>query len=279
VAILIKATFLVNRIYAADRRRIEALHQVEYANKLASIERLAVGLAHEINNPLAIINEKAGLALDLIETGVESPQGARRLPALLNDIRSAVSRCGVVTRRLLNFARDMEVGRQAVDLGTLVQGMVDFVAVEARRRGIEIRVQIPEKMPVLESDPSLLQQILLNLLNNSFAAMPGGGVLEIRAERQDPDLLAVQVADSGCGIGEEDLPRVFEPFFTTRSHTGGTGLGLSITRGLVLKLGGAISVQSQPGEGARFTVQLPLGKEGNLLPEGRRETEKGKEES
>jgi len=261
-AILGMATFLVHRIHAADQRRVTELHRVEYVNKLASIERLAAGMAHEINNPLAIINEKAGLIQDLLKMQDTGGENGRML-GLLESINASVNRCGTITQRLLNFARHIDVAMQSVDLGEVIQGMVDFVSREAQNQDIDIRVRIPEELPAIESDPSHLQQIFLNIFSNSFAAMcDGGGRLEITVEHEVPEGLTTVIKDNGCGIAEEDLKRVFEPFFTTKSQNGGTGLGLSITHGLVQKIGGRIDVQSRVGEGTRFAVFLPLRVEG-----------------
>ena len=256
-AILGMATFLVHRIHAADQRRIHELHRVEYANKLTSIERLAAGLAHEINNPLAVINQKAGLMRDLFKMQIHYAED-EKLVSMLDAIIAAVCRCGKITKRLLNFARHIDVTIVSVDLGELIQGMVDFIKKEAEQLGISIRVRIPENFPPIESDRSHLQQIFLNIVSNGFAAMEQGGRLEIVAAPQNQDTVSVTIKDSGCGIPEEDLPRVFEPFFTTKTQNGGTGLGLSITHGLVQKIGGRIRVQSQSGEGTCFTLTLPM---------------------
>jgi two-component system, NtrC family, sensor kinase len=256
-AVLAMATFLVHRIHVADQKRVNALHQVEYANKLTSIERLAAGIAHEINNPLAVINQKAGLMSDLIHIGEITSQD-ERLVGLLDTISVSVKRCGKITQRLLNFARQIDVSIQPVELGELIQGMVDFIANEAKNRGIDVEVIIPDDLPPIESDPSHLQQIFLNIINNGFAAMGQGGHLSIVLSTQNGSDIQVSFEDNGCGISRDDLKRVFEPFFTTKSQTGGTGLGLSITHGLVQKIGGRIRVESKTDRGTRFVLTLPV---------------------
>ncbi len=257
LAVLAMATFLVHKIHEADQKRISALHQVEYANKLTAIERLAAGLAHEINNPLAVINQKTGLIRDLVHMQ-KIASDDERMMGLLDTILLSVQRCGKITQRLLNFARQIDVAIQPVNLGEILQGMVDFVAREAEEQGIDIRVAIPDDLPVIESDPSHLQQIFLNIINNSFMAMGNGGRLDIVLNSPNGADLLVCVEDNGCGIPPEDLKRVFEPFFTTKSQNGGTGLGLSITHGLVQKIGGRIQVESSPGKGTLFTMTLPV---------------------
>ncbi len=257
VSILGVATYLVNRIHAADQRRVQALHQVEYANKLASIGRLASGVAHEINNPLAIINQKAGLIKDLFTLNREGT-GNEKLMGLVDDVLGSVRRCAAITRRLLDFARHMESSLEAVDIEAIIRQVLAFMEKEAERRCIAVSIAVQGKIPVFESDWGNLQQIFLNLINNAFAAMRDGGRLDITIERQGSTHVRVTVDDTGHGIPEADLKRVFEPFFSTRHGHGGTGLGLSVTYGMVTEMGGEITVTSQVDKGSRFTVTLPL---------------------
>lgn len=251
------ATYLVNNMYRVDQKRLEAFHQVEYANKMASLGRLAAGVAHEINNPLAIINEKAGLIQDIFTFGtryVDANKLSRQIEAILD----SVNRCGAITRRPLRFARHMDVNLEPIDLKEVVEEVLGFLGKEAEYRCIQLKVDVDESIPPLESDRGKLQQIFLNLFNNAFAAMKDGGRLEITAHREDRNHITVKVADNGCGIPENDLSRVFEPFFSTKQKDCGTGLGLSITYGLVKELGGVIEVESKVGEGTVFTITLPL---------------------
>lgn len=251
------ATYLVNRIHTSDQRRVHALHQVEYANKLASIGRLASGVAHEVNNPLAIINQKAGLIKDLLMMKGDR-NGNEKLIGLVEAVLASVRRCGTITRRLLDFSRHMEASVETVNIEAVIRQILAFLEKEAERRDIVISVTTQRKIPTFESDLGNLQQIFLNLINNAFAAMQNGGRLDIFIRRQEKDRIAVVVADTGHGISEADLKRVFEPFFSTREGHAGTGLGLSVTYGLVSEMGGTIAVESKPNQGTRFTVTLPL---------------------
>ncbi|MBW1891601.1 MAG: sensor histidine kinase [Deltaproteobacteria bacterium] len=256
LAILGTATYLVNRIHSADKKRVEALHQVEYTNKLASLGRLASGVAHEINNPLAIINQKAGLIKDLF-TMHGNYASDEKLMGLIKGVLSSVERAGSITRRLLNFARHMDTDIEHFDLGEMVRDVLSLLEKEAEFRSIEIVQNIPEKKVVIESDQGNLQQICLNLINNAFAAMEAGGRLDVTVENIDSERVTIVIADNGHGISHADLKRVFEPFFSTRSGHKGTGLGLSITYGLAQEIGGDIAVESKLGEGTRFIVTLP----------------------
>ncbi|MCP4690295.1 MAG: two-component sensor histidine kinase [Desulfobacterales bacterium] len=257
VAILGAATYLVNRIHTADQKRVEALHQVEYSNKLASLGRLASGVAHEVNNPLAIINQKAGLIKDLF-TYREEYAGDPKLMELVDSVLASVERCGSITRRLLNFARHMDSRIHPIDIEEVIREVLVFLEKEAERRKITVSVERSKGVPQFESDQGSLQQIFLNLFNNAFAALEDGGRLEIFIKREAGKKVSVIVADNGRGIPEEDLKRVFDPFFSTMDNGVGTGLGLSITYGLVKKVGGDIRVRSKMGKGTRFTITLPL---------------------
>ncbi len=257
LVILWISTYLVSRIHEADRKRVMTLHHVEYANKMASLGRLSAGVAHEINNPLAIINEKAGLIKDLF-TFKQSYAEDPKLLGLADSILYSVERCAKITKRLLNFARHVDVNPQPLEVGKVIHEVLGFLGKEAEFRSITVTVNEEPELPQIESDQGRLQEIFLNLINNSLAAMQDGGRLDIAAKRSDEGFIAVTVADSGCGIAEADLKKVFEPFFSTKTKSGGTGLGLSITYGLVQELGGDISVRSEEGKGTEFTISLPI---------------------
>jgi len=251
---------LIRRMREADERRTALYHHVEYSNKLASIGRLAAGVAHEINTRLAIINEKAGLVLDLVNVDPDLKH-KERLAAAVDSILQSVQRCKKVTHRLLGFARHMDVTNETIDLETLLKEVLGFLEKEAEYRGVTVKFTIDPEVPTITSDRGQLQQVFLNILNNAVAAVAQGGTIEIGIVSKGPGRVAVMVTDDGVGIPKKQLERIFEPFFTTKDGSG-TGLGLSITYGIVKKLGGEISVDSTLGEGTRFTVELPVSREG-----------------
>ena len=250
------ATYMVNKIYIADQTRARTLHRMEHTNRMASIGRLAAGVAHEINNPLAIINEKAGLISDLFTFREEYAHDER----LLSNIRSiieSVARCGRITKRLLSFARHIDMELAPIRFKDLAEEVVDFLRKEAEYRSITIDMDIPENLPEFVSDRGKLQQIFLNLVNNAFQAMNDGGHLGISARQDKDGDLVFAVSDDGCGIPEADQKRIFDPFFSTKKKAGGTGLGLSITFGLVQELGGSMALDSEVGKGTTFTITMP----------------------
>ena len=254
--ILGAATHLVNRIYEADMTRTSTLHKSEHVNKMASIGRLAAGVAHEINNPLAIISEKGGLLRDFLSMSETLPPKEKLIESV-DSILYAVERCGVITHRMLGFARHIEVRAETIDMNLFIKDVLGFLGKEAEYRNIAVNINVEDHMPMIQSDRGRLQQIFLNVINNAFAAVEDGGRIEISAKTKGSDKIAVTISDNGKGIPPENLRTVFEPFFSTKGDKG-TGLGLSITYGLVQKLGGQISVQSEVDKGTSFTITLPV---------------------
>ncbi len=256
IGILYISKYVITSVYLAEIRRREYLSQIERTDKLASIGRLAAGVAHEVNNPLAIINEKAGLLKDLFTFTSEYKEDPRVI-GIVDSIIEAVKRAGTITHRLLGFARQMDVRVGELDLEHVIREVLSFVKKEAEYKSINVIVNVDESLPHLVTDRGKLQQIFLNLVTNAIAAMDEGGELKIVAKSTGDGRVSVAVIDNGCGISEEHLKLIFEPFFSTKTHSGGTGLGLAITYGLVEDLGGTLEVQSKVGEGTTFIVNLP----------------------
>ena len=248
---------MISRIRESDLKRTSLLHQMEYTNKMAAIGRLASGVAHEINNPLAIINEKTGLSRDLLTLKDELPP-KERLLELFDSVLHSVQRCSRITHRLLGFAKHLDGEPEQLDLQQLLRNIFGFLEQEAAHRNLHVTFEFEQELPSVLSDAGLLQQVFLNILNNAFAAVGDGGQIRITGEQREDNGVAVSIRDNGSGICEEDQKHIFEPFFSTKGAAG-TGLGLSITYGIVNKLGGRIEVESAVGEGTKFTVILPTG--------------------
>ena len=251
------ATHLVNQLHEADQQRVDTLHQVEYASKMVSLGRLASGVAHEINNPLAIINEKAGHIKDiftLTETYAKDP----KLIDLVESVISTVQRCAKVTRDLLNFTRHLNLSIQSIDLKEIIDEVQSVLAKEAELRSITVGRSVAEDIPPFESDRGKLEQVFFNLFNSAIGAMNDGGHLEITAMRKNEDYISVAFTDNGRGIPESDLKHIFEPFYYAKTGHSGTGLGLAVTYALVQEIGGTISVQSRPGQETVFDISIPL---------------------
>jgi signal transduction histidine kinase len=176
----------------------------------------------------------------------------------IDSIIEAVERCGTNTRQLLGFARRFDVQTQTINLRDMVFDVINFHKKEAEYRDISIHVAIPDTIPLIETDRGKLQQIILNLVNDAFQAIDNGCFLDIRARMDGDDRVRILIEENGCGIPEAHLSKIFEPFFTTKKEGQGTGLGLSITYGLVKKLHGDITVESQTGQGTIFMITLPV---------------------
>lgn len=252
------AGMLARKIREADESREALISETEHTSKLASIGRLAAGVAHEINNPLAIINEKAGLMKDLLEIS-EDFQYRERFLHQLKTLQDAVSRSRTITHRLLGFARRMDASLEPVQVNEVIGEVLGFLEKEALYRKINFCLDLQEYMPPIMSDHGQLQQIFLNVINNAIDAVEENG--EIRIVTMDNDkLVQVCIEDNGPGIPPEVLRNIFEPFFTTKVGTEkhGTGLGLFITYGLVKKLGGDITVNSTVGAGTTVQITFPL---------------------
>lgn len=251
----------LQRSYQELKRSQDLLLRQE---KLASLGRLAAGLAHELNNPL---NNIAGFLEALERRSQAEPLLRLRefedFPPFLRIIHGEADRAASIVRRLLDFARQREPSLELVDLGRLLAETIALVERQASLANQRIIVE-PLAQPVtLKADAQMLQQAFLNLLTNALDAIEGGGEVRIRVKpgvREQPaDFVEISVSDTGCGIPPEHMPKIFDPFFTTKEAGKGTGLGLPICQSIVEQHGGTIEVKSEGiGKGTTVTVRLPL---------------------
>ena len=256
-------------IQAYDKiQRIEAEHQeAEYrkrmeqrmiaAERLASVGILAAGVAHEINNPLAIISESTGWMRQLFAKD-ELKNMPRRDDFIkaLDKVEKSVERASRITHQLLGFAGKSEPAVSEVSLAELAEEAIRLIDHELHNRDIKIVRQIQPALGRIQSDPYQLRQVLMNLLTNAMHAVKSGGSITIAIEALG-DRQVITVSDTGQGIPPENLDKIFEPFFSTKRPGEGTGLGLFVSRGIVEKLGGTIEVESEIGRGASFSIRLP----------------------
>jgi two-component system NtrC family sensor kinase len=249
---LLSRKVLTNQQWLLDERLLQT-------QKLAALGELAAGVAHEINNPLAIIRQEAEWTSQVLKKAEfpESPQLAE-IRDSLREIIQQVERAREITLNLLNLARKRQPVIQQVDLNRLIQGMVALVEKEAKERNIRIIQQLQPDLPLIYSDGPLLRQVVLNLLNNARQAVEKDGSIIVTTKPTEDQRIIISVADTGPGIPPEHLGRIFDPFFTTKMPGAGTGLGLAISQSIIHQLGGEITVTSRLGEGATFTVILPV---------------------
>lgn len=257
---LLVSNAVVRQLVKTDREKAALDAGLVQSSKMAALGKLAAGIAHEVNNPLAVIKEKVGWMKDLLsEEDVEASENFKEFDDAVKKIDYHVERARKVTHRLLGFARRMEPIQEQVTMNRVIEETVDFLKNEAHYRNIEIRTTLDPDMPTTTSDSSQLQQVFLNILNNAIDAIGKNGVITISTGYDLKNReLSVSIADDGPGIPSEVLGRVFDPFFTTKEVGKGTGLGLSISYSIVEKLGGTIKVASQVGKGTTFSIHLPI---------------------
>jgi len=228
----------------------ETQRQLTQADKLASVGRLAAGVAHEINNPLTGVLSYASLLRKRMEHDVPACED-------LDVIVRETVRCRGIIRELLDFARPAAPARKPMDLNEVVRRSVSVVMTQLSLNQVNLSLDLAADLPQVQADPNQIQQVIVNLLLNAADAIGAEGG-QIRAVTRPVGTSAIefQLEDSGRGISAEDLPRIFEPFFTTKGNHG-TGLGLAVSWGIVEAHGGSLEVQSQPGQGTCFTLRLP----------------------
>lgn len=255
------ARFLLRKMEGMEAERNLMDEQLIQSQKLASIGQLSAGIAHEINNPLAIIGEEAGWMQDLLKReGIREIQEYDEFSSSLREIVQQAGRCREITHKLLSFARKMDSTIKDIDLNELLDDVVSMREREAALSNITFVKEYQDELPLVYSEPSLLRQVFLNLINNAIDAIKNGGTITVKTGLcpDKRECVVAAVSDSGMGIPQENLDKIFDPFFTTKPPGKGTGLGLSICHGIINKLGGGITVVSQVGQGTTFTVKVPL---------------------
>ena len=242
-----------------ERRRMEL--ELRNAERLASVGRLAAGLAHEIGTPLNVIGGRA----EALQRGLPEREPAQKHLRIITDQIERISR---IVRDMLDFARIRETRLQPVDISLVIRRVLELLDHRLAEAGVGAESDLPPDLPSVAADADRLHQVFLNLATNALDAMPGGGRLRFMGRRAggsgaeaDPPgagCVEVTVEDTGTGIASENLHRIFDPFFTTKEVGRGTGLGLAVSYGIVREHRGTIAVDSQPGLGSRFTVRLPI---------------------
>jgi len=259
----------IQRIQAEKREaafKEQIKQQMVVAERLVALGTMASGVAHEINNPLAVIQDSAGW----LEQILEKPE-MQAMPRKddfkkgLERINKAVKRAGKITQQLLQAVKTQTTEMAdpstfvEVSLKQLSEEAITLVEPEAALKHITIRLETPEPDPSAWTDPMQLLQVLLNLLSNSIQATDDGGQVLVRLDTSLEEA-KILVRDNGCGISKENISRVFEPFFTTKEADQGTGMGLYVSWGIITGLGGLISVESEVNKGTAFTITLPAKK-------------------
>ncbi len=246
------------RIAKVDSEKEMMNKQIVETGKLATIGELAAGIAHEINNPVAIMVEEAGWIQDLLDEGIDKKDNLMEFQRSLRQIETQGTRCKEITHKLLSFARKTDSKVQAIQVNDLVEDVVGLSSQKSRYASVDVYTHLDPDLPYIMASATEMQQVLMNILNNAIDVMEKkGGRIDITTGIRD-DQVIVTIEDNGPGIPEGNLNRIFDPFFTTKSVGKGTGLGLSICYGIVQKMGGRIDVESAVDVGSKFIITLPV---------------------
>jgi signal transduction histidine kinase/CheY-like chemotaxis protein len=240
---------LEHKVEARTQELRAAQEQLLQSEKLASIGQLAAGVAHEINNPMGVI---LGFAQGILKTLPE--EEPLRKP--LTTIEKESLRCKRIVQNLLDFARHSEPTLQLTNINELIDASCDLVEHQNSLQNIQLVKGYNPALPSIMADPNQLQQVFINVMLNSYQAMPDGGTLHITTRTVGSELQVI-FADTGTGIPPENVQNIFDPFFTTKEVGEGTGLGLSVSYGIIKAHGGDIEVESQVGKGTTFVIKLP----------------------
>ncbi|MCX7908711.1 MAG: ATP-binding protein [Ignavibacteria bacterium] len=242
----------------AEREKNIARLQLEHASKLVAVGELAAGIAHEINNPLAIIASEAGLIKDLINPEFGQFVTFEDLIPHLDNIQNSAFRARDITRKLLTFVRKDDIKLDYYDVNAIIKELVEgFVDRELYVSNIKLEVNLQPDLPKALVDPNSLKQVVVNLLTNARDAIVPPGKITITTNQKDRNIL-ISVKDTGSGISKEQMEKIFLPFYTTKPVGKGTGLGLSVSYNIIKSFGGTIEVESLVGVGSTFTIVLPV---------------------
>lgn len=251
---------LEDRVEQKTRELRRAHDHVLQVEKMASIGKLAAVLAHEINNPLSGILTYAKLMRKWLDNDKSYEHGAHRkeVADCLDLIAAESRRCGELVKNLLTFSRTAPLNIQTTDVNKVVERTIRLVEHQLDFRTIQLQLELSDQLPLVQCDPAQIEQVLLALVMNAIDAMPRGGNLWLRTGFfPESSEIEIQVQDDGMGIAPDLLPRIFDPFLTTKETGQGVGLGLAISRSIVERHAGRISVDSEPGRGTTFRVVLP----------------------
>ena len=242
---------------AAKEYKARVEQQMIVTERLAALGTLAAGVAHEINNPLAIINESAGYLKTVLRKKelVGIPYRAS-FDKALEKIETSVKRARTITHQLLADVGKNEPVLAEIDIHALVNETFQLIHQDAEKKGIRVNLEADQNQRTLWADPNQIRQVLINLLNNAIHATGQEGEIRVRLQSTDTGA-SLDIIDSGAGIPKENLDRIFEPFFSTKAPGKGTGLGLFVSRDLVEKFGGKLTVESKLGEGTCFRIRIP----------------------
>jgi two-component system NtrC family sensor kinase len=258
VASALVAIRLSRQLRELVRQRDGFYEELARLSKLASVGKASCSIAHDLNNPLAIMNEEAGWMQDLLNSTDTDPAVLRQeFTGSVEQLQVQIGRCREITQRTLTWTRDQEGPVGQVDINTLVTKTLYLVENELAATGVRVVKRLDAGVPPVKGSAAELRQVLFHLMKNALDAMRGGGGTLTITTARTGDGVRATISDNGPGMGHEQVARIFEPFFTTKAEEQGTGLGLTISLWIVQRIGGRIDVETTPGLGSAFHVTLP----------------------
>jgi two-component system, NtrC family, sensor kinase len=255
---VVLSRLISRRLIRVDEEKEIMNQQIIESGKLASLGELAAGIAHEINNPVAIMVEEAGWIGDLLtDETFQQSENLEEFKRALGQINKQGIRCRDITQKLLSFARKSETNLSVVQINEVIDEVVGICGQHAKYANVAIKTDFASGLPMIEVSQTEVQQVMLNLINNALDAMEKtGGKIDVKTTAEKGNIV-IQVSDNGPGIPEKNISRIFDPFYTTKPVGKGTGLGLSICYGIISRMGGKITVKSAVGSGTSFYIYLP----------------------
>ncbi len=250
-------SLLLDRVEASKKQLENAQKQIYQAEKLASIGRLASGVAHQVNNPLNGIKS----CLYAIQ---KNPNDAEKNKLYLELINEGINNIETVVKKLLGFARQQSTSESLININESIQKVIQLFDFRLKEKRINVKLELSDEIGFVKIDYHLFQEVIMNLLLNSYDAIEKDGTITITTLQEDESLISLIISDSGIGISEHDIKKIFDPFFTTKEVGTGTGLGLSVCLGIIESHGGKIAVHSKEGKGTTFEITLPRATENEI---------------
>lgn len=242
--------WLLKRLKELDEEKEKAFEQLIQNEKLVSLGYLSAGVAHEINNPLGGVILCFKRLQKYTSNNAETEQ-------LIFGIDDSLKKMKHIVEQLLDFSRTSKTGKEHVNLNEMIENLLILIGYEAQRRNIKISCEFDNRLTGIKLSENKISQVIMNIAINAFQSMPEGGVFLIKTTKEHCGC-TISLKDTGCGISEDILPYIFDPFFSTKENGGGTGLGLSVSKGIIEQHGGAIKVHTRQGEGSEFIIYLPF---------------------
>jgi signal transduction histidine kinase len=252
---------LESRLELKARQVKKDLARLVHEDKMIALGKLVASSVHEINNPIAGIHTLAKLMLRTLEEGQLEEEELREFRRYLELIAHESSRCGQIVSNLLSFSRQKELERRRVNINDIIRSVILLCRHRMELQNIACDEKLHPQLPEVTGDYNQIQQCIMNVIFNAMEAMPDGGKLTLRTSFERKKRMAqIKISDTGCGIPEENLSIIFEPFFSTKEESQGVGLGLSVVYGIIREHQGTIYVQSELGKGSTFTIRFPEGR-------------------